>query len=290
MRGNVAKGIFVGLSTIDVLYGVDEFPAVNSKIVANSQELFVGGPATNAAVAFAHLGGRPALVSAVGRHVLASLLIDEFRRHSIQLVDLYPDFTQPLVISSISINKIGERNVVSANSTRVNAPAAKVDEQLLQGASVVLVDGHYMEACRTWAAAARAKKIPVVLDGGSWKEGMEELLGNVDTAICSADFKPSGCKTEDEVFAYLKAHGVGNVAISNGAEPVRFVTSTTEGVVRVPQVTVVDTMGAGDVLHGAFCFHLASGCGFLEALAEATVVASESCRYHGTREWLKHVQ
>jgi sugar/nucleoside kinase (ribokinase family) len=290
LRGIVAKGIFVGLSTVDVVYGVDEFPAFNSKVEAKSQELFVGGPATNAAVAFAHLGGKPTLVSAVGRHVLASLLLDEFRRHSIQLSDLHPDFTQAPVISSISINKAGERNVVSANSTRVGAPAAKVDEAVLQGASVLLVDGHYIEAGRTWAAAARAKGIPVVFDGGSWKDGTDELLRTVDTAICSADFKPPGCKTDDEVFAYLKAHGVGNAAITNGAEPVRFVTATSEGVVRVPQVEVADTMGAGDILHGAFCFHLASGCGFLEALVEGSVIASESCRYHGTREWLSHVR
>lgn len=285
----MAKGIFVGLSTIDVVYGVDEFPSVNSKIVAKSQELFVGGPATNASVAFAHLGGRATLVTAVGRNVLASILVDEVRRYSIQLSDLHPDFAQAPVISSVTINKAGARNVVSANSARVGAPSPKVDEASLQGAAVLLVDGHYMEACRVWAMAARVKGIPVVLDGGSWKDGTEELLRSTDIAICSADFKPPQCSTEEEVFAYLKERGIGNMAITNGAEPVRFATATTEGVVRVPQVEVADTLGAGDFLHGAFCFHLASGCGFLEALVEATVVASESCRYHGTREWLGHV-
>lgn len=286
----MAKGIFVGLSTVDVVYGVDEFPAINAKIVAKSQELFVGGPATNASVVFSHLGGRPTLVTAAGRHALAHVLTDEFRRFSIQLSDIHPEFTQAPVVSSVAINKTGERNVISANSTRVAAPPARADEAALQDASVLLVDGHYMEACKVWALAARAKGIPVVLDGGSWKDGTEELLRSVDMAICSADFKPPGCSTDDEVFAYLKEHGVGNRAITNGAEPVKFVTGSTEGVVRVPQVEVVDTMGAGDFLHGAFCFHLASGCGFVEALVEAAVVASLSCHFHGTREWLNHLR
>jgi sugar/nucleoside kinase (ribokinase family) len=288
MRGNVAKGIFVGLSTIDVVHSVVEFPSVNTKVEAESQELFVGGPATNAAVAFAHLGGKPALVTVIGRNIMSSVLIDEFRRHSIQPIDLYPEFTQAPVISSISVNRAGDRNVVSANATRLSAPAARIDEAELQEASVLMVDGHYMEACQAWSAAARAKGIHVVMDGGSWKNGTEELLRGVDTAICSADFKPPGCSTEDEVFAYLQAHGVLRIARTNGAEPVRFVSPSTSGVLRVPQVEVADTLGAGDFFHGAFCYHLSTGCGMVEALAEAAKVASESCRYAGTREWLKH--
>jgi sugar/nucleoside kinase (ribokinase family) len=286
----VAKGIFVGLSTIDVVYGVDEFPAINAKVVAKTQELFVGGPATNASVVFAQLGGRPTLVSAVGRHSFAAFLTEEFRRHSIQLSDIHPDFTEAPVISSVSINKSGDRNVISANSTRVDAPTSRVDDTVLQGASVLMVDGHYMGACQAWAAAAKLKGVPVVLDGGSWKDGTEVLLRSVDMAVCSADFKPPGCTSDDEVFVYLKEHGVGNRAITNGAEPVKFATSSTEGVVRVPQVEVADTLGAGDFLHGAFCFNLASGCGFVEALVEGTVVASLSCRFHGTREWLNHLR
>jgi hypothetical protein len=70
----MATGVFVGLSTIDVVYSVDEFPTPNSKTVASDQDVFVGGPATNASVTFAHLGGRARLVSVVGRHLLASVI------------------------------------------------------------------------------------------------------------------------------------------------------------------------------------------------------------------------
>jgi sugar/nucleoside kinase (ribokinase family) len=288
LRGIVAKGIFVGLSTIDVVYNVKEFPSVNEKVIAESQELFVGGPATNAAVAFGHLGGKPELVTAVGRNILSSVLMDEFRRHSIQLIDLHPDFAQAPVVSSVSVNHAGDRNVVSANASRVTAPPARVDDAALKEAAVLMIDGHFIEACRAWSTAARAQGVHVVLDGGSWKEGTEELLRTVDTAICSADFKPPKCSTDDEVIAYLQAHGVLRIALTNGAEPVRFVSPSTSGILRVPQVEVVDTLGAGDFFHGAFCYYLSTGCGMLEALAEATKVASESCRYPGTREWLKH--
>ena len=59
----MASGIFVGLSTIDLIYTVDEFPSANAKAVARSQAILAGGPATNAAITFSHLGGEATLVS-----------------------------------------------------------------------------------------------------------------------------------------------------------------------------------------------------------------------------------
>jgi sugar/nucleoside kinase (ribokinase family) len=284
----VANGIFVGLSTVDVVYSVDEFPSANSKIVARSQDVFAGGPATNAAIAFAHLGGKPTLVTVVGRHPLASAILGELKQNSVQLIDLNPGFEDAPVISSVSVNAAAERNVVSANATRVNALPAQVDEAVLARASVVLVDGHYMQACQAWAKAARARGVPVVLDGGSWKDGTHELLKSNDAAICSADFKPPQCDDEDDVLEYLKASGVTNIAITQGAEPMRFVSGAASGSAPVPQVKLVDTMGAGDIFHGAFCYYASIGHGFVAALGEAARIATASCRFHGTREWMKH--
>lgn len=280
-------GIFVGLSTIDIVYAVDQFPAANSKVAARSQDVFAGGPATNASIAFAHLGGKATLVTTVGRHPLASLIRDELQRYSIRLVDLNPDFDEVPVISSISVSRSAERSVTSANAARVNEVPVKVDVGVLKEASVVLVDGHYMQACQAWARAARAHGKPVVLDGGSWKHGTPELLRSVDTAICSADFLPPGCSTGDDVIRYLKERGVPNIAITNGAEPIRFLSNGSSGMVKVPQVSVVDTMGAGDIFHGAFCYHLAMGREFVEALDAAGRVATESCRFRGPREWMR---
>lgn len=282
-------GIFVGLSTIDVVYRIDKFPAPNTKIAAQTQDVYVGGPAANAAFTFAHLGGSPSLVTAVGRHTLADVIRKELEARAVRLVDLKPEFTEPPAVSSISVDAAGRRNVISANSARIGAPSAEADAHLIGKASVVLVDGHFMQACQAWAAAAHARGLPVVLDGGSWKEGTQELLANISIAICSADFRPPGCQNEEKTLRYLKQHGVKHVAITHGAEPVLFESGSSSGTLRVPRVEAVDTMGAGDIFHGAFCFFVSAGRGFVEALAEAAQIASESCRYQGTREWTKHV-
>jgi sugar/nucleoside kinase (ribokinase family) len=286
----VPSGIFVGLSTVDIVYGVDEFPPSNTKIAARSQNVYAGGPATNAAIAFAHLAGSATLVTAVGRHPLAGIVAEEAARFSIRLIDLNPDFDQPPAISSVTVNAKGERNVVSANAVRISTPPAQVDETALKLASVVLVDGHHMHACQAWARAARKLGIPVVLDGGSWKPGADELLKSVDTAICSADFIPPGCASEKELIAYLQARGVANIAISNGPKPIHFIIGGQRGTVPIANVDVVDTMGAGDILHGAFCYYISVGHAMDEALQAASRVATESCRFHGPREWMTHLR
>ena len=285
----MASGIFVGLSTIDVVYGVDAFPAVNTKIAARSQDVFVGGPATNAAVTFAQLGGEPALVTAVGRNTLAAVIREELKQRRVHLVDLNSEFDGAPALSSVTVDRKGNRNVVSANAIRVTTQPAKVDASLFENARVVMVDGHFMEACQAWAGAAKARSKPVVLDGGSWKDGTDELLKSVHTAICSADFLPPGCASRDEVIAFLKSKGVANIAITDGAKAIHFASGQSSGTIGVPQVEVVDTMGAGDIFHGAYCCFASTGRGFIESLAEATKIASESCRYAGTREWIKHL-
>ena len=113
------QAIFVGLSTIDVVYSVDDFPAANTKVAAKSQEIFVGGPATNAAITFAHLGGQTSMVTAVGRHPFSNMVREEIQRYTIRLIDLHPNFEEVPVISSVSVDRNGNRNVVSANALRV---------------------------------------------------------------------------------------------------------------------------------------------------------------------------
>ena len=284
----MAQGIFVGLSTFDVVYRVNRFPTPNTKVAAQSQDVSVGGPATNAAIAFAHLGGKTTLVTAVGRHALGEVVRKDLHTNSVQLLDLNPGFDEAPAISSVTVNATGERNVVSANAIRIPAPAVRWIEGLLEHAQDCPGGRAFYAACQAWAAAAHARGICVVLDGGSWKDGTADLLANVDMAICSADFKPPGCGKGDKTIQYLKDRGVKHVAITHGGEPVRFESGSSQGTLRVPEVEAVDTMGAGDIFHGAFCHYACTGHGFVESLAEAAQIASESCRYHGTREWMKH--
>lgn len=280
-------GIFVGLSTIDIIHHLTEVPKQNQKVTAQSQEILVGGPAANAAVTFAFLGGSTKLVSPVGHHAIAALVRDECLRFGIELIDLTADLDQIPPISSVWVNQVGDRSVVSVNTSRMAIPSFEISPAALPNARVLMVDGHAMKAAQAWAKVARSADVPVVFDGGSWKPETDELLKSVSTAICSADFSPPGCTSEDEVIGYLRGRGVTRIAITHGADPVRFVSPATSGTIDVPKIRAVDTMGAGDIFHGAFCFYDAQGHNFEDALEKAARIASQSCRYRGTRKWME---
>jgi sugar/nucleoside kinase (ribokinase family) len=49
---------------------------------------------------------------------------------------------------------------------------------------------------------------------------------------------------------------------------------------------MVDTLGAGDILHGAFCHYHVAGQSFPQALRSAAEIATLACRHLGTRAWI----
>jgi sugar/nucleoside kinase (ribokinase family) len=174
--------------------------------------------------------------------------------------------------------------VVSTNAVgrRTLAPPAGV----LDGAGALLVDGHLQPAQVALARAARARGVVVLLDGGSWKPGLDELLATVDLAVLSADFTVPGGAAD--VLAAVAALGPALVAQTHGAGPVEVLEAGRRYALDVPAVPaaeVVDTLGAGDVLHGAVASHLAAGASWRGALARGTEVASRSVRHPGALGW-----
>ena len=277
------------MATVDLSYTVDEIPQRNQKVSVGGQQISAGGPSANAAATFAFLGGHAALVTAIGTHPLASVIREDLGRYSVRVHDMAEDYHDPPPVSSIMVlRRTGERTVVSANAAVFSEIEAKFNERWLREVAIVQVDGHHMEMCIAAAQAAHHRGIPVVLDSGSWKPGMARLLPFVDTVICSDDFRPPGCHTDSDVFGFLSERKVPRVAITRGGSAIRFVDGDERSEIRVKKIRPRDTLGAGDIFHGAFCYYACRpGCGFGEALREAAAVATFSCRYGGTRSWMK---
>jgi sugar/nucleoside kinase (ribokinase family) len=287
-RSSRSSALFVGLAAVDISYKVDEVPHRNQKISVPAQQIVAGGPATNAAATFAFLGGQAALVTAVGAHPLASVIREDLTRFGIRLHDQTSGHRDAPPVSSIMVHRgTGERSVVSANAAVFSPVSAEFNPRWLRGIQIVLVDGQYMPLCIAVAEAASQRGIPVVLDSGSWKKGMRKLLPFVDTVICSGDFRPPGCQSEKDVVEFLRSRKVQRIAITRGQAPIRFLEGQTRGEVPVRRIRPADTLGAGDIFHGAYCYYASQGLSFRAALAEAARVATFSCRYAGTRLWME---
>ncbi|MEL7035009.1 MAG: sugar kinase [Cyanobacteria bacterium J06592_8] len=281
------NGLFVGLVTLDFLYGVSEYPALNQKVVASDYTVAAGGPATNAAVTFSSLNNQTQLFGVVGTHPITELIRADLTQQNVMLTDLDPNRCEPPPVSSILVTPTtGDRTVVSINAVKSQASLESLPENCLEGIDIILIDGHQIPVSQHLAKLAQEQEIPVVIDGGSWKPGLEKVLPYVDYAICSENFYPPDCKNVADIFAYFYDMDILFVARTQGEKPIQYRSPNREGNIDIPSIHAVDTLGAGDVFHGAFC-HFILQRSFVKALTVSAEIASRSCQSFGTRQWLQ---
>ena len=282
------NGLFIGLTTIDIQFFVDEFPRPNRKVKTEPPIILVGGPATNAAVAFAHLNQGANLVSAVGKNPFHSFIQNDYSKTQINFTDLVASKeTNPVLASVITSKQNGDRNIFT-HYPEIIKPEIN-PKQLIERLQpdILLLDGFYPEFAVECARLVNERQIPVILDCGSWKPQYEELLQYADIAICSADFYPPGCSNTNDVFDFLKGKKVIRSAVSRGGQSLLFQNEKGRGEVPVENVKVIDTLGAGDFLHGAFCYYyLQLNFNFENALNHAVSLATFTCKFAGTRTWI----
>lgn len=279
-----ASCLFLGLASVDLIYQLDNFPAPDSKNNCRDLKISGGGPALNAAVTFSFLGGKSKLISAFGKHHLAEIIKKDLSDNNVDFSDLFINTLSPPILSSIIISGDGERTIITSkpefekfSGIELEAEAEKHD--------ALLLDGFFPEAAIEAAKIFHRENKPVVFDGGSWKEKMEELLPFVTDAICSSSFFVPGLKSKSEILNYLMKSGVERAAVTNGGNAINFKTKNESGKVFPPKIQPVDTSAAGDIFHGAYVYYFLKYQDFEIALNHASKTAAESCKYFGSRKW-----
>lgn len=269
-----ARALFVGLTTLDLIHRVDVHVGPNEKRSALRQDVAAGGPAANAATTFAALGGSALLVTALGSHPLAVTARTDLLDRGVEIVDATPDRAEPLPVSSVRvIDPTGDRSVTSVNDT--GADAAMPGHVQLDGIDVVVLDGWHRSLALGAASLAREAGVPIVLGAGSPRPLVEELLPLVDFVVAAAGFPVE------------RIASATTWAQTNGPDALVWHTPDEDGVVPVPHVSVLDTLGAGDAFLGATAFAIASGSvSWPDALAFAARVASIRVQYVGMRAGL----
>lgn len=279
------KGLFWGLLTIDLHYFTNYYPEENTKTKVKKFHSYIGGPATNASITFQHLGGKSKLTTAIGKNAFNAMIVSEIANFNINTLDLKADEpVEPIFASIITNESSGARTIFSylpQKSTMNIVPKLTTKEY-----DIALFDGFYIETAIAKAKECREHGIITVLDGGSWKNKTDELLKYIDIAICSEDFIPPGITQQEDITSYLLKKGVKKAAITRGGRPIIVNEGDVNLLVEVPKTNVVDTLGAGDIIHGAFCHYFVQNENFIESLEKAAQVASKSCEFHGPRAWM----
>jgi sugar/nucleoside kinase (ribokinase family) len=277
--------VCVGLATVDLVQRVERIPRADEKAEADAVEIAAGGPATNAAVTAAALGAEVILVTAIGAHPLGGLIRADLAANNVAVLDAAPDSARPPALSAVVVQADGRRTVVSRNAADGRATVPSAFARLVAEADVVLLDGHHPALA---LAAARSGR-PLVVDAGSWRPVMAQVLPHATVVACSARFRVPGANSQNAMAASIRAAGVPKVAVTHGADPVRWWNGGESGRLAVPRVAAVDTTGAGDAFHGALALAVARDpqVGDLaRALRYAIEVAGIRVRHPGPRSWL----
>jgi sugar/nucleoside kinase (ribokinase family) len=278
-RAVTVAGLFIGLTTLDLVNYVERFPAPDEKLQSDHCWIGAGGPAANAAATFAALGGQATLITGLGKGALGRLAGADLTAHGVDVIDVSTG--GELAVSSVVVDARGRRTVVSLNARGLGVQPGAARLADLPAPDVVAVDGHYPRLAALVLGRPSMASAPAVLDPGNSKPHLPELMDRCGHIIASCGLDDAA--RADEILARLQVHRPVLAAVTAGADPI---TASFDGVVQridVPATRAVDTLGAGDVLHGAYAYYLSTGRPPPEALRAAGVVAARSCGHRGPR-------
>lgn len=278
--GKAPKGLFVGLCTKDILYYTDNLPSHNHKSKTEDFATYIGGPAANAAITYAALGGDATLATCLGDGMESRAMIEELSGYGVKVLNYSERDALPNT-ACIVVSSDGKRTILSGQH------CFEVNREFdLSDYDFVLFDCNQQEISLDILEALKSsEEKTVILDAGSWKPNIERFLERADIVIASEDFK----NPEGHTIFEMNCNAT-HKAITRGEKPVLYGEKEVSAEIPVEHVETVDTLGAGDIFHGAFCYgYFEKGYSCEEALKFAGRVASESVKYRGPREWMKYL-
>jgi sulfofructose kinase len=287
-RPGAIEVLGVGYSCTDFIATVAAMPEIDTKTAVESLHVQGGGPAATALVTLARLGARTALIAKTGDDLPGRMAVAELAREAVDTSGVIVQRGAQSQCSFILIDEPTGRRTVFWTRGSVDAMApSEIDPGMVRSARYLLVDDLESAAQEAAARQARDAGIPVVMDAGSVRDGVENLVPLATHLVASEGFPPAFTGVVDPMAAASAILEMGPevVVVTLGA---RGCLAIDRGGVRLEQpgyrVKAVDTLGAGDVFHGAYVRGLLEGWELPRVLEFACAVAALKCTKHGGRE------
>jgi sulfofructose kinase len=277
----------VGLNATDTLLIVPHFPAYAGKVPFSDEMLSPGGQVASAMVACARLGLRVKYIGAIGDDERGRIQMESLRGTGINLdhVQLCPNC--PNQSAYIIIDRsTGERTVLWRHDDCLRIDPERITADQIAGARLLHLDGYDTGAAARAAALARGQGIPVTADVDTIYHGFDNVLPNVDYLIASSEF-PAAWTGVNDPFRALesiqKEYGMRVAAMTLGAHGALALESGRFHYSPAFVVNCLDTTGAGDVFHGAFCYAVLQEMAMPGALEFSNAMAALNCTALGAR-------
>jgi sugar/nucleoside kinase (ribokinase family) len=276
----------IGLPVRDLTFNVQAVPGRGQKFHADKFAQICGGNALNAAIGINRLGGKASLTGPMGDagETASKYIFEDLAKEGIDTTHLIhmPGLVTP--ISGIMMDPSGERTIISFRDPALWKVKLPDHDLLLKDCDAILIESRCAGFATDLCHDARTRGIPVVVDIDSTISQSEGLLTASSHLIFSDEALQSTAGVADNLKALQKMATLTSsfLAVTRGPKGTLWLDEQNQ-----PHETpafpvhVVDTLGAGDIFHGAFALEFAAGKAIPDALRFASAAAALKCTRYG---------
>jgi sulfofructose kinase len=277
----------IGQNAVDTLILADRYPAHGGKEWFGEEMESPGGQVATAAVACARLGMRTKYIGTLGDDGRAEVQRRSMAIEGIDIGGMIERTGCATQTAYIVIDKsTGERTVLWRRDAALELRPDEVASEWIADARLLHMDAGDLPAAVRCAEIAKALGVPVSLDADTPYPLLDELFPNVDYLIAARGLLETLTGEPDPARAIeitQREFGCRAVGITLGAEGALL---RIDGRIHYSPgfvIDTVDTTGAGDVFHGAFCYSVLNEMPIPDALDFANAMAALNCRGYGAR-------
>jgi sulfofructose kinase len=276
----------IGMPVRDLTFRIQELPERGFKVNASHFDEICGGNALNGAIGIVRLGGRASICGPMGdaRETSSRYIFDKLAHEGIETKHIVrmPGLVTP--ISNIMIDPSGERTIVTFRDPELWKVHLPDSDELLEDCSAILTENRCAEFCTELCAEARRRGIPVVVDVDRTMSMREGLLTASSHLVFYSEALQSTAGVADDGAALKKIAKLTSsfLAGTQGAQGTLWLDED-QNLQQTPAFPVhtVDTLGAGDVFHGAFALAITENQDIPSALRFASAAAALKCTRFG---------
>lgn len=264
-----------GLLATDVVFNVNAIPTSAIKYRAENVAMNCGGGGCYASVAINRLGGNSAVLAKVGNDDLGKLVLAALDAEGIDRKNIFVDQHTHTPISSIAMDQTGERQIINY---RNQAPSVFTGKLAFHSPPhAALVDARWIEGSVASLEYAKQNNIPGVVDAES--PVSEDVMALATHIAFSRQGLSQYASTDSVLDGLQKASKRFStwVCVTDGQNGTHIWRNGHLESIPSPKVDAIDTLGAGDVWHGAFTLQLAQGIDEVCAVKFANTVAAIKC-------------
>jgi sugar/nucleoside kinase (ribokinase family) len=276
----------IGIPVRDLTFRIQEMPARGSKVNATHFDEISGGNALNAAIGIVRLGGRASICGPMGdaRETSSRTILDQLKHEGIETRHIVhmPGLVTPL--SNIMIDPGGERTAITFRDPELWKVRLPNPDKLLEDCAAVLVENRCAEFCADICAEARKRGIPVIVGVDRTMSLRDGLLTASSHLVFSSEALQSTAGIADDGEALKKtAKLTGSFLAGTRGPQGTLWLDEQQNLQQTPAFPVhtVDTLGAGDIFHGAFALAITEKQELRQALRFASAAAALKCTRFG---------